>query len=198
MRAANDAVAGCLGAHGGGDGALVIAGTGSAAIARVDGRETVIGGRGFLLGDDGSTARVGAEAIRAALRAHDGVGPASLLTEEAMRRFGDPLTATQWALTAKPAGYSAFMPLVFERAAVGDAVALTIVEAAARAIDALIAATRALGATRVVLVGGMNPAITPYLIEGSRAVLRDPLYDDADGAILIVGGALPALEGLAR
>ncbi len=195
VRAANDAVAGCLGAHGGGDGALVIAGTGSAAIARVEGRETVIGGRGFLLGDDGSTARVGAEAIRAALRAHDGVGPASSLTEEVMRRFGDPLTATQWALTAKPAGYSAFMPLVFERAVVGDVVALTIVEAAARAIDALIAATRALGATRVVLVGGMNPAITPYLIEGSRAVLRDPLYDDADGAVLIAGGRLPALDG---
>ena len=150
VRAANDALAGCLGAHGGGDGALIIAGTGSAAVARVGGRETVIGGRGFLLGDDGSAARVGAEAIRAALRAHDGVGPASPLTEEVMRRFGDPLAATQWALTAKPAGYGAFMPLVFERAAAGDAVALTIVEAAARAIDALIDATRALGATRVV------------------------------------------------
>jgi glucosamine kinase len=198
VRAANDALAGCLGAHGGGDGALVIAGTGSAATARVDGRETVIGGRGFLLGDDGSTARVGAEAIRAALRAHDGVGPTSSLTEEVMRRFGDPLTATQWALTAKPAGYGAFMPLVFERAAAGDAVALTIVAAAARAIDALIAATRALGATRVVLVGGMNPAIAPYLVEASRAILRDPLYDDADGAILIAGGALPELQGAAR
>ena len=34
-----------------------------------------------------------------------------------MRRFGDPLAATQWALAAKPAGYGAFMPLVFERAA---------------------------------------------------------------------------------
>ena len=198
VRAANDAVAGCLGAHGGGDGALVIAGTGSAAIARVDGRETLIGGRGFLLGDDGSTARVGAEAIRAALRAHDGIGPASSLTEEVMRRFGDPLVATQWALTAKPAGYGAFMPLVFERAAAGDAVALTIVAAAARAIDALIAATRALGATRVVLVGGMNPAITPYIVEASREALRDPLYDDADGAILIAGGALPELQGVAQ
>ena len=198
VRAANDALAGCLGAHAGGDGALVIAGTGSAAVARVGGRETVIGGRGFLLGDDGSAARVGAEAIRAALRAHDGVGPASSLTTEVMRRFGDPLTATQWALTAKPAGYSAFMPLVFERAASGDAVALAIVRAAAQAIDALIAATGALGATRVVLVGGMNPAITLYLAEASRAVLRDPLYDDADGAILIAGGALPELQGVAR
>jgi glucosamine kinase len=198
VRAANDALAGCLGAHAGGDGALVIAGTGSAAVARVGGRETVISGRGFLLGDDGSAARVGAEAIRAALRAHDGVGPASSLTAEVMRRFGDPLTATQWALTAKPAGYSAFMPLVFERAAAGDAVALTIIRAAAQAIDALIAATGALGATRVVLVGGMNPAITPYLADASRAVLRDPLYDDADGAILIAGGALPELQGAAR
>ena len=198
VRAANDALAGCLGAHGGGDGALVIAGTGSAAIARVGGRETVIGGRGFLLGDDGSTARVGAEAIRATLRAYDGVGPASSLTEEVMRRFGDPLTATQWALTAKPAGYGAFMPLVFERAAAGDAVALTIVAAAARAIDALIAATRALGATRVALVGGMTLAIMPYLVESSRGILRDPLYDDADGAILIAGGALPDLRGAAR
>ena len=197
-RAANDATTACLGAHGGGDGALVIAGTGSAATARVDGRETVIGGRGFLLGDDGSTARVGAEAIRAALRAHDGVGPTSSLTEEVLRRFGDPLTATQWALTAKPAGYAAFTPLVFERAAAADPVARGIVEAAARAIDALIEATRALGANHVVLVGGMIPAITPYLAAASRARLREPQYDDADGAILIAGGALPALEGVAR
>ena len=198
VRADNDALAGCLGAHGGGDGALVIAGTGSAAVARVGERETVIGGRGFLLGDDGSTARVGAEAIRAALRAHDGIGPASSLTAEVMRRFGDPLTATQWALTAKPAGYGAFMPLVFERAAAGDTVALTIVAAAAQAIDALIAATRALGATRFALVGGMNPAIAPYIVEASRMVLRDPLYDDADGAILIAGGVLPEPQGAAR
>jgi len=38
-------------------------------------RESVIGGRGFLLGDDGSAARIGADAVRAALRAHDGLGP---------------------------------------------------------------------------------------------------------------------------
>ena len=137
VRAANDALAGCLGAHGGGDGALVIAGTGSAAIARVGGRETMIGGRGFLLGDDGSTARVGAEAIRAALRAHDGVGPASLADRGGDASLRRSVGATQWALTAKPAGYGAFMPLVFERAAAGDAVAQAIVEAAARAIDAL-------------------------------------------------------------
>jgi glucosamine kinase len=52
--AANDATTACIGAHAGADGGLVIAGTGSAAIARVQGQETIIGGRGFALGDDGS------------------------------------------------------------------------------------------------------------------------------------------------
>jgi glucosamine kinase len=75
-------------------------------------------------------------------------------------------------------------------------VAKAIVDAAALAIDALIDATRGFGATRVALVGGMTAPITPYLAPSSRALLRDPLYDDADGALLIAGGTLPALDGV--
>ncbi len=48
----NDAVAACVGANGLGDGGLIIAGTGSAGIARVGATTTIIGGRGFQLGDD--------------------------------------------------------------------------------------------------------------------------------------------------
>ncbi len=195
VRAANDAATACLGAHGGADGALIIAGTGSAAIARVRGRETVIGGRGFLLGDDGSAARVGADAVRAALRAHDGLGPNSPLTQEIMRRFrDDPLVAIQWAISAKPAGYGAFSPLVLECAGAGDEIALAIVRTAARAVDALIRAARALGAERVVLVGGLSGALRPYLEASSQAALRRPLFDAVDGAILLADGVLPANE----
>ena len=185
----------CLGAHGGADGALVIAGTGSAAIARVRGREIVIGGRGFLLGDDGSAARVGADAIRAALRAHDGLGPTSPLTQEVMQRFrDDPLVAIQWAVSAKPAGYGAFAPLVFERAGAGDEIALAIVRAAARAIDALIRAVQVFGAERVALVGGLSGALRPYLEAPPQAALRRPLFDAVDGAILLAGGVVLARE----
>jgi glucosamine kinase len=195
VRAANDAVTACRGAHGGADGALIVAGTGSAAIARVGGRETVIGGRGFLLGDDGSAARVGADAVRAALRAHDGLGPTSPLTREVMRRFrDDPLVAIQWAIGAKPSGYGAFSPLAFERAREGDEIALAIVRAAARAVDALIGAVKALGAERVAMVGGLSAVIRPYLEAASQAALRRPLFDAADGAILLAGGVLPASE----
>ena len=67
--AANDATTACIGAHAGADGGLVIAGTGSAAIARVQGQETIIGGRGFALGDDGSGSHIGLDAMRSAMRA---------------------------------------------------------------------------------------------------------------------------------
>ena len=87
VRAANDAVTACLGAHAGADGGLVIVGTGSAGLARVDGRTTIVGGRGFLLGDDGAAARVGADAVRAALRACDRLEPMSGLSREISGSF---------------------------------------------------------------------------------------------------------------
>ena len=64
VRAANDATTACVGAHAGADGGLIIAGTGSAAVARVRNKETIIGGRGFALGDDGSGSHIGLDAMR--------------------------------------------------------------------------------------------------------------------------------------
>src|SRR6202035_3622086 len=113
--AANDATTACIGAHAGGDGGLVIAGTGSAAMARVQGHETIIGGRGFALGDDGSGAHIGLDALRSAIRAYDGLAPASALTEDILAEFGgDPLAMMKWARDAKPGDFGAFAPRVFE------------------------------------------------------------------------------------
>ena len=192
VRAANDAVTACLGAHGGADGGIVIAGTGSAALARVGGRESVIGGRGFLLGDDGSAARIGADAVRAALRAFDGLGPSTPLTRRLMERFADDAeVAVQWALTAKPSDYGAFAPLVLDAAGAGDAVGRPIVEAAASALAALTRAIQRLGAERIALVGGLGQSIRPRLPVELAAILREPLFDATDGAILLAGGVLP-------
>lgn len=194
VRAANDAVTACLGAHRGADGGIVIAGTGSAGLARIGGRESVVGGRGFLLGDDGSAARIGAEAVRAALRAFDGLGPSTPLTRSAMGRFSDDAeVAMQWALTARPSDYGVFAPLVIEAAAVGDEVGGPIVEAAALALGALTRAIQRLGAERIALVGGLGQAIRPHLSAELSAILRQPLFDATDGAILLAGGALPAV-----
>ena len=109
--AANDATTACIGAHAGADGGLVIAGTGSAAIARVQGKETIIGGRGFALGDDGSGSHIGLDALRSAMRAFDGLATASALTDDILAEFGgDPVAMMNWALQAKPGDFGAFAP----------------------------------------------------------------------------------------
>ncbi len=191
VRAANDAVTACIGAHAGADGGLVIAGTGSAAIARIGAKETIIGGRGFTLGDDGSASHIGLDALRAAMRAFDRLGPASALTADIIERFAaDPVAMMNWARKARPGDLGAFAPNVLRRAAEGDRIALEITAAAARAIGALTRGAVALGAERVALVGGAGEALRPYLDPEIAALLMAPLHDATDGAILLAGGAV--------
>jgi len=191
VRAANDATTACIGAHAGADGGLIIAGTGSAAIARVRAKETIIGGRGFALGDDGSGSHIGLDALRAAMRGYDGLAPASPLTNDIISQFGgDPVAMMLWARDAKPGDFGAFAPRVFERAAEHDPIALEIAEGAARAIGALMRGVVALGAERVALVGGVGEALRPYFERDIAARLSPPLYDPTDGAILFVGGVV--------
>jgi N-acetylglucosamine kinase-like BadF-type ATPase len=86
---ADDAVTAHAGALSLGWGVSVTAGTGVACVALPrDGAPRVIGGHGFLLGDEGGGFWIGREGLRAALRAHDGRGPATSLETLAVQRFG--------------------------------------------------------------------------------------------------------------
>ena len=192
----NDAVAACVGANGLGDGGLIIAGTGSAGIARVGATTTIIGGRGFLLGDDGSAARLGEAALRATLRALDSLEPMSELARVLGRHFdGDPLRMTRWAAEAKPSDYGAFAPEILDLAKSGDARASEIAGEAAKAIAALANALNALGAERIALVGGLGEPLRPYLSADVAKRLVRPRRDAVDGAILLAGGTLDEAEG---
>ena len=193
VEVANDAVTACIGANGAGDGGLIIAGTGTAGIARIAGAARIVGGRGFLLGDDGSGARIGADAVRAALRAFDGLEPMSGLSRALLAKFSaDPLRMMSWAQIAKPGDYGAFAPQVFAAALAGESVALDIVARAAGAIVAIFRALEALGAGRIAIVGGVAEPLRTYFPPEVEARLRKPKHDAVDGAVLLVGGALPA------
>jgi glucosamine kinase len=193
VEVANDAVTACIGANGLSDGGLIIAGTGTAGIARIADAAKIVGGRGFLLGDDGSGARIGADAVRAALRAFDGLEPTSGLSRALLANFdSDPLRMTKWAQTAKPGDYGAFAPRVFEAAHAGESGALEIVGRAARAIVAIFRALEALGVDRIAIVGGVAEPLRTYLPTEVEARLSRPKHDAVDGAILLVGGALAA------
>ena len=189
--AVNDAVAACVGANGLGDGGLIIAGTGSAGIARVGARTTIIGGRGFWLGDDGSAARLGELALRATLRAIDGLEPMSGLAQALGRHFdGDPLRMSRWAADARPSDYGAFAPQILDVARSGDMRAREIVGEAAGAIAALANALNALGAERIALAGGFGEPLRPFLPPDVAKRLALPRRDAVDGAILLAGGTL--------
>ena len=137
-----------------------------------------------------SGVHIGLKALRSAMRAYDGLGPASALTDDIWADFGgDPVAMMN--CSAKLGDFGAFAPRVFEHAAGDDPVALREpVAAAARAIHALARGAVALGAERVALVGGVGDALRPYLDADIAVQLKAPLYDATDGAILFVGGAV--------
>ncbi len=198
VRVANDAVTACLGAHAGQDGGLIIAGTGSAGLALIDGREVFVGGRGFVLGDDGSGARIGLESWRRALRAHDGLEDHTPFTRKLMAQFGDdPAAVIRWGLKARSSDYGAYAPAAFTAAAAADPVALGLIQEAAHALGELASALARHGARRVALVGGMAEAIKPYLPASMTAFLSTAQFDALEGAILLVGGPMPSF-GLKR
>ena len=159
---------------------------------RVARSETIVGGRASR-----SVTAVwrafGLDALRAATLAVDGLGPRTELTDEILAAFdGDVVRMARWARTAKPGDYGSFAPSVFRFAAKADPIALAIAASAALAIDALVRRVAALGADKVALVGGVGEALRPYLGHDIAGLLRQPLYDAADGAILMAGGAVAA------
>ncbi len=191
VKVVSDAATACIGAHNGKDGGVIISGTGSAGHARLRGKSFAIGGRGFELGDDGSAARIGWEAMRQTLNAADDLGPRSPLTDKLIKRFDDdPIAVTSWSATAMPADYGALAPIVLGFAEKGDPVALPIIKHHARAIVALARKLQSFGAERLSLVGGLGPALLPW-IELEQAGLFSPtLHDPADGAILLACGVV--------
>ena len=145
----SDAVIAHAGALGGRPGVVLIAGTGVVALAiGADGALRTADGWGPLLGDEGGGAWIGAAGLRAALRAHDGRGPSTLLLDAARARFGAPET---WP--AQLTGVAALASLAPDVVgAKDDSVALAIVSTAA---EALAATARAIGDGPVAMVGGL-------------------------------------------
>lgn len=183
---ASDAAIANLGAHAGGDGAVVIVGTGSVGFARVGERIFTIGGYGFPVSDEGSGAELGLRAIRRALWARDGRIEHSAMTLEVLDRFkGSAGEIVDWTTRATPADYGAFAPMVLDHATAGDTIAELIVQESARRVDNIIRTLFDLGAPRCCIMGGVATRMRDWLAASLRARLSEPLGDPLDGAILL-------------
>lgn len=186
IRLASDAAIAQLGAYAGGDGAIVIVGTGSVGFGRVGDQVFTIGGYGFPVSDEGSGAELGLRAIRRALWARDGRIAHSDLTHELLAAFhGSAGEIVDFTGRARPADYATFAPLVMDYAAKGDPVAELIVQESAARLNLLIRALLDRGAPHCCLMGGVANRIRDWLAPSIRAQLTDPLGDALDGAILL-------------
>jgi N-acetylglucosamine kinase-like BadF-type ATPase len=200
VRVVTDAEVARFDAFGMEPGILLIAGTGSIALAHgPSGTTARAGGWGRVLGDEGSAWAIGLHALVAVLRAHDGRGPPTALHDALldMARVEPPESLVRWVERAGKSGVAALAPRVVELAG-QDAVAASIVDQAVRDLALHVRALAGRvgpwpGAIPVGLAGGLLATGRPLrdrvaasigeLVSGSRVLDRD--IDGARGAAAI-------------
>ena len=203
----DDGITAHAGALGGAWGVVLTIGTGVACVARArEGRTTLIGGHGYLLGDEGGGFWIGRAGIVAALRGAEGRGIPTELTSVAAATFGDLRTA-HIRIHADPRAVDAiaqFAPAVIASARAGDAAARGIVdEALAELTDSARAGWAAAGsesATPLAIVGRMGDRLRPQLDEalavlGDLIDVREPVGDALDGALRLAEPETAAAYG---
>jgi len=184
----SDAAIANIGAHGGGDGATLILGTGSIGIVQIGASRFTVGGYGFPISDEGSGAALGLSAVRHALRALDGRSKRTRLSDAVTEGFEhDAVRVVSWMDQATPADYGSFAPLVMDYAEAGDEIALSIVEDAVLHVERFIATIFDRGAPRLALAGGLAFRLKPWLRVRTAARIDEALGDALDGALIMAG-----------
>ncbi|MDX3925107.1 MAG: N-acetylglucosamine kinase [Shinella sp.] len=183
----SDGLIALQGAIGDADGSVAILGTGTIYMARSAGKVHYIGGWGFLVGDLGGGARIGHALLQEALLAYDGIHSSSSVTDAVLGEFkNDPRSIVEFARLSKPGDFGRFAPLVFEHAAGGDQIALSLLEGAAKTVnEALDVITGIGGNERLCLLGGLAPLYPQWLSPKHRAILIAPLADALTGAVAL-------------
>lgn len=180
-----DGLVALLGAHGGQAGALLISGTGSVAEALLeDGSRRMTGGWGWQIGDEGSGAWLGQQAMKVAQAAYDGRAPRGALADEVYATVGasrEQLLA--FCAQAGQGGYASLARLVFDSEA-SDPAAAALLDAAARALDAL---AEALHPTLpLALAGSIALRLSNRLGPALQARRVDPKGEPVAGALWLI------------
>jgi N-acetylglucosamine kinase-like BadF-type ATPase len=204
---AHDSVTSYLGALGDAHGAVVASGTGVVTLAVGATDVARVDGWGNLLGDAGSGYWIGRAALEAVMRAHDGRGPRTALTERARAEFPD-LEQAYIELQGDPGRVrriAAYTRHVAELAPTDEVAAGICADAARELARSVTTGLERVGAAPVVCgIGGVlraAPIAEAFAAElrtrWTELELRAPLGSGIDGAALLPevapGSALAAL-----
>jgi glucosamine kinase len=184
LDAETDSFAMLLGAHAGAPGVIVVAGTGSIAEAlHTDGRRSTVGGWGFPVGDEGSGAWLGLQAMRHAQAAMDGRAAAGELAQRIWSHCGADRDALQtWCGHAGQFAYAQLARAVFE-CQVSDPVATALLEGAATALAELARAIDPRGQLPLAVSGSIGERLASRFDAALRARLVPVREDAAQGAL---------------
>ena len=180
-----DGLVALLGAHGGEPGALLIAGTGSVAEALLpDGSRRMVGGWGWQIGDEGSGAWLGQQAMKLAQAAFDGRAANGPLAQAVFVAAGASREALlAYCAQAGQAGYARLAPLVFDHAD-DDPAAAALLDQAARALDALAEAVHP--TLPLALAGTIAQRLQPRLNPAVQARHVEPRGEPVAGALWLI------------
>lgn len=196
------------GALGGGEGGVVIIGTGSAAMSIVGGKRYQAGGWGFHIGDQMSGAILGRELVRYAVEAEDGLVEASPLTRAVVAALGGSNQSVMtWAFATEmdltilsrdgsegcddaligraPGEFGKLMPLFFDHLEQSDPVALKLLDIEMGYIDAYVRWFKSHGAEVMAIVGGLGQRLFPRLEERYGSFVALPKFEPLHGAIIL-------------
>ncbi len=174
-----DAITTVKGALGLQDGIVAALGTGSVFAVQRGGAIRQIGGRGLVLGDEGSGAWLGRALLSETLRAVDGYSPLTPLMHEILVELGGPDGIVAHSIAARPASFATLAPRILGAA---DPAAQTILARATDDIAAAITLLQGNAPVPVTFTGGLGPAFAARL---TRWPQRPALGTALDGALLL-------------
>jgi glucosamine kinase len=174
----------CLGAHNSDEGAVMIAGTGSCGYSYVNNASLFLGGHGFPIGDKGSGAWMGLEAIKAVLLDYDNLGPATILSHSISSFLqAEGVMIVDKMFDAKQGDYAKFAIFVVDAADEGDEVAMSIVKEGAAYMSAVARRLWATQPGRMSIIGGLAPRLIPWMDKDMADNLSPALYQPEFGAV---------------
>ncbi len=182
-----------IGAHGGQPGVMVAAGTGSVGeVLRSDASHAVAGGWGFPVGDEGSGAWLGLQAVRLAQAAMDGRAPAGALARRTWGHCGQTRQdLAAWCATSAQFSYAQVAPLVFECEA-SDPVAANLLQQAAQHLESIADALDPTRALPVAICGSIGMRLQSRMTRELRNRCVDAAMGPAEGALWLLQQTLGA------
>jgi glucosamine kinase len=193
----SDARTSAYGANNGSEVALVALGTGSVGMRlqlNEEGELTqhIVGGWGFIIGDEGGGAKLGYHCARALIAEFDHFGHADSQLAQTVGAFindSDSSALTRqkiaiWLVKAQPLNFAQLSPLITQQHA-DCPVAQNILKNHIASVEALISDTRADTDLPVVLLGGLGQFTQMLLSEKIKSFVISAKGDALDGACLL-------------